>query len=1033
MSSFEDDLLGLFQQEANTILSQLQEDLKSFESSSERQELLVRMRRAAHTLKGGARAAELPEAEMLSEALENALRRCSHETFGPAKQAVVDSVRQLLLQSLDADEIPPSSQVQQSLLALEGLATMAEQDTTPASSAIEDVFEQEAKAQVEQIRLSLQSPLDGLQLAISSAADLEGAARSIDDPVTEGLAERIKTLLRAVSQHPSQAPAHWKEIVLEGLDSLSQGLAGNPMAVSQVLATIGRMTEAETQTNSLPLEREKDLGPEVLPSTPAVEPPFQLQVPSLPGALQVQDSLELSMDSEPTEVSFETGLRATFQAEADDKIVELTDCLLALEQSSPENIHPESLEAVFRQFHSLKGAARSVGALGMESLCQSSESLLASIKKGKVELWRDGMDALHRAVNLLTALNQAKTPPAAREIQDCSELLEGLADGSVAPLVSAPTSVSIEFATGVGYEQETIRVPTRKLEKLATQVNELLSIKLASQQRVLDTRQIGHQFKGWELEWSRLQPDLAQLQQSDNTRSLEKLERFLSLNAAFVKELRAQVSNLTRAADSDRRRAVALVDNTQEQAKKLLMYPFSTILNRLPKVARDLSRSLGKLVDFNLDGVQVEIDRRILEKLQDPLLHLVRNAIDHGVESPETRIKFNKPPRSRVSIYVQSRRNSQIQLIIRDDGAGVNVERVRQSALRAGLITTEHPAWRDDKEALQLIFQSDVSTSGQVTAISGRGLGMAIVREQVTKLGGTIHVESQEGQGTTFTILLPVTLSTFRGILVKAQGRVFVFPTLQVARVLRIRSDRDIRNIDGQPNIFLDGKVVPLVHLANQLGLGATESSPSNLLTLVLESEQRHLAVVVEEIVSEQEVLVRELRPPLSRIAALAGISILGTGEFAPILNVNHLVCSLSSERQGALSAVPQKRETDWNILLVDDSLTSKALLKNIMESAGYRVLTASDGAEAMAALRSGSWDLVVSDVEMPRVNGLQLTRWIRTESDTPNIPVILVSTLYSEDDRMRGLESGANAYVVKGDRSQTALIDSIRFILRSK
>ena len=365
-----------------------------------------------------------------------------------------------------------------------------------------------------------------------------------------------------------------------------------------------------------------------------------------------------------------------------------------------------------------------------------------------------------------------------------------------------------------------------------------------------------------------------------------------------------------------------------------------------------------------------------------------------------------------------------------DDGAGINTEKVKESAVKHGVLSAADAHRMGDTEARALIFQAEVSTSPMITRLSGRGLGLAIVREQTEKLGGTVSVENQPGRGTGFRLLLPSLLATFRGVLIEVAGRVFVVPTAHVECVARVRPG-DIQTVEGRETIVLSGRAVALVRLADVLALPQADSTdgPSAAPIMVLGLGEQRVAFAVGAILDEQEVLVKPLRKPLSRVRNIAGATVLGSGRVAPILHVADLLKSARKSGGAArVAAVTEPAETGARTLLVvEDSITSRMLLKGILESAGYKVKTAVDGLDAFTLLRAEKFDLVVSDVEMPRLNGFDLTARIRADKKLSELPIVLVTALERREDRERGIDVGANAYLVKSSFDQSNLLDAVR------
>jgi len=449
-------------------------------------------------------------------------------------------------------------------------------------------------------------------------------------------------------------------------------------------------------------------------------------------------------------------------------------------------------------------------------------------------------------------------------------------------------------------------------------------------------------------------------------------------------------------------------------------------------MVRDLSRERGKEVDLQIEGGDTELDRKVLEEIKDPLMHLLRNAVDHGLETPEEREKAGKPRRGTVTVSAFQKGNN-IVIEVRDDGAGINVQRVKQAAAKGKLISSDEAETMTDEEAFRLIFASGLSTSPVVTDISGRGVGMDVVRRNIEGLRGQVDVDSAPGQGTKITLILPLTLATTQELLIQVSSQTFGLPISAVERIQRI-SLEDISSVEGKEAIMVDSEPVSLVHLGDVLGLprDAENDKPDQKIPVViLNSVKKRIAFLVDGVVGQQESVVKSLGKQLSRVPNVAGATILGTGQVIMTLNPVDLTMSARTTEGRSMKAVQTaqakveavKRPT---VLVVDDSLTTRTLEKNILETAGYEVKLATDGAEALDILQADGCDLVVSDVLMPRMNGLELTETIRGNPKLKELPVVLVTSLDSREDREKGIELGANAYVVKSNFDQANLLQTI-------
>jgi len=784
-------------------------------------------------------------------------------------------------------------------------------------------------------------------------------------------------------------------------------------------------------------------------------------------------------------------LLTTFQGEAAEHLQAIADGMLTLEKGTSTSDRTSLIEGIYREAHSLKGAARAVNLKEIEALCQPLESLLASWQKLDSPPPPEHFDLIYQTVTVLEDLvaQAGKAVPAALSTQarEMAQLLSRVLAskpgdsaaiepvhkpqplaGAMARMIPnpAPTPVEPEKtantspaaqapATRVDLPTpgptlrdkpvvaETIRVATAKLDALLLQAEEFIAAKLIAGQRAADLREAVAEFDLWQKYWAKVQPLLRDLkrwpggngtqhQTEQFCRIASQLREFLEWNAELVKNLEQKLTLILRAAEQDTRVIGGLVDNLLVDVKKVLMLPFAMLLETFPKFVRDLAREQGKEVDFTIHGREVEIDRRILQEIKDPLLHLVRNSIDHGLETPQERTRRHKPVSGRLSITIAQRDSGKVEICVADDGVGIDPEKVKAAAVKQGLLTAAEAEGLSDAEARQLIFRSGISTAPIITTISGRGLGLAIVQEKVEKLGGSLQVEAGPTNGTIFRLILPLTLATFRGTLIQVGQRLFVVPTTYLERVVRVKA-ADVKTVENRETILLNGHPVALASLAATLGVPPQEQARRQdgfLTVLVLNVSGQRLGFWVDGVLNEQEVLVKNLGPQLQRVPNIAGATVLGSGAVVPILNVTDLVSSAIKKSapqrvigQGKKEAEPQAK----SILVAEDSITARTLLKNILELAGYRVQTAVDGLEGFTALQRDHFDLVVSDVEMPRLNGFELTARIRADKRLAELPVILVTALESPEDRKRGIEVGANAYLVKSSFDQGNLLDLIQ------
>jgi two-component system, chemotaxis family, sensor kinase CheA len=748
---------------------------------------------------------------------------------------------------------------------------------------------------------------------------------------------------------------------------------------------------------------------------------------------------------------FRNKLLATFKVEAEEHVTAMASALVELEKAADPEKHPPIIESAFREAHSLKGAARAVNWTEVENLCQTVEGKFSALKRREARFSPELFDELHLAVDSLATKLRSRGPenkteePRATNRSPSAEVREARETAAGSPGVTDGT-VSASFAPPAAESPSggTVRIATAKLDAIFLQAEELLSAKLAAQRRAADLRETASAFTLGRRRRFELRPSLQGLDTSrqihssakgsvDGNAHLERVLEYLEWEDAHSKFLENSLAEQVRAGEQDARSLAGRLDSLVEEMKRLLMLPFAPILALLPKLVRDLSREQGKEIDFEIQGSEVEVDKRILEEMKDPLIHLLRNCADHGIEKPQVRAAKMKSLRGRMILSIKPKDAGRIEVLITDDGAGIEFERVRAAAVKQGVITESEAAKLDEAATLSLVFRSGVSTNPILTDLSGRGLGLAIVKEKVEKLGGTVEVETHRDAGTTFRMVLPVTLATSRGILVRSGEHIFILPTSGVERVTRVSSE-DVRTVENRETIELGGQAIAFERLEDVLELPRrpTTDGKGKRPALVLSSSGTRLAFGVDEILGEQEVLVKNPPKPMSRVGHMAGATVMGSGEVVPILNVADLVKSVA--RAGRATFEPERAEAGpskpKSILVAEDSITARSLLKGILESAGFAVRTAVDGADAFATLKTEVFDLVVSDVDMPRMSGFDLTAKIRADKTLSKTPVVLVTALESREDRELGIDVGADAYIVKSSFDQSNLLEIVQRLI---
>ena len=724
--------------------------------------------------------------------------------------------------------------------------------------------------------------------------------------------------------------------------------------------------------------------------------------------------------------AFRQRLLETFTQEAKEHIDNLSNGLLELKKSSDQKSSKALVETLFREAHSFKGASRSVNIVELEEVCKAMEEVFShykllglTIPDPLIEIMLEASDLLS-ILSLGTELSRRDQKPHVQEV--ITRLHKQLEPDFLIPMKEvSPLAFVSEVPQKIIQEikpdespkvqeeskaAETIRIPLKKLNSIMEQTEEMLFAKIVSKRH---TEML-----------SSIMEEIGELKkmQSNPHAMISKLVSVESMMHKAIKQSKG-----------DAREIALSVDRLLAQMKEALTLPFSTLFYTLPKIVHDMAKSVGKEAVLNVIGGEIEIDRRILEEMHDPLIHLLRNAVDHGIESIQERTRQGKSSVGIITLTLNQKSATKVELTVSDDGEGINPKKITLAAIKKGIIDQESAEALDEQSILNLVFQSGITTALSVTDLSGRGLGLAIVQEKAQQLGGQAYVRNKQEGGAEFTVLLPLTMATFRGVVVSLMNQKYIFPSERIFRVMSVGHER-IKNVEEKEMVVVDHHVIPFYHLSTILELPTPYIESSSVSVVVIASGNELLAIAVEAIDYEEEVMVKSLGKQLSRVKNIAGVALLASDIPALILNVSDIFKSVGmvSLKSAVQKKAVQKQKS--RILVVDDSPTTRALLQNIMEMVGYDVVSAVDGLDAFEALQKEPFDLVVSDVDMPRMNGFELTESIRRDSKNAELPIILVTSLESEEDKEKGMRAGANAYIVKSTFDQNNLLENIQLLI---
>ncbi len=714
-------------------------------------------------------------------------------------------------------------------------------------------------------------------------------------------------------------------------------------------------------------------------------------------------------------------LLETFQVEAAEYLETINQALLRLERKPEEEERQQVLQEAFRAAHSMKGAARAVELKDIANLSHAMENILQQARDEGLALDTETCDLLYKTLDTVGQFLGGEEV----EIEPLLVLLLERVGGKVVPVEEEAepqetNEVLVSFRPG----EETVRVSVGKLDDLMAQVGELLVSKISAEQRQVDAQSVRYQLSQLSKTWQELRTQVQRL----NGNAGNHIHGVLERQSENMQSLLQEFDVLDQSINRDTMQLGMVTSGLQEEVRRLRMVPFQTLVPGLERALRDAARTEDKEVAFQVEGGETELDKKILETLKDPLLHLLRNAVSHGIESPEKRTASEKPAQGQVRLFIRQR-GSEVRIMVSDDGQGFDLEALRQSAVMRGGSAPDENASAD--ELIGLAFQPGVTTSQQVTAMSGRGVGLDVVRQGLKTIQGRISIHNQPGQGTAIELIVPTSLAMTRGLLVRVGNEHYVLPLLSIEK---IEEPRDSFVVGGKRMLNVAGTPLPLVSLAAALERPVSEEEQSpNLLAIIMGVAEQRLALLVDDVLTEQDLAIKALGQPLQQMRNVAGAALLGNGEPVIVLNPADL---LKSALNTHVHDLPINRiETDraepsTHILVVDDSITTRTLEKNILEAAGFIVTTATDGLEALKYLKGNSIDLVVADIEMPNMNGFALTRNLKESTEYGHLPVILVTSLESREDREQGMLSGADAYILKRGFDQAELLATIQRFL---
>lgn len=751
----------------------------------------------------------------------------------------------------------------------------------------------------------------------------------------------------------------------------------------------------------------------------------------------------------------EMSMMDLFRMEAENHCATLTDDLLALEQKPGDG---ELLESLMRAAHSIKGAARIVAVDHAVQVAHAMEDVFVAAQEGKISLDRDTIDILLNGVDMLKDIAQTADDETEKWFNEHKPAIDGLTrtftaiisgeksatpstTQSDSPTESTPPAIATQSVQAPLKKQDQTRhddidekVMDRALRVSAEGMNRLMG--LAGQIRI-------------EARWlPTFAKNIVRLKQRhdelfrlfDNSRQQIKTdEREEFSENAFIgirqkiDQCRTMLSKFLAELENHAQHSTDISHKLYQEVISNKMRPFSEGIRGFPRMVRDVSRELNKEVRLEIIGAETFVDRDILEKIEAPLNHLIRNAIDHGIEFPEERVQAGKPREG--TIRLEARHSSgMLNIEVSDDGRGINLEKLRKTIVAKKMVSEEMARDLREHELLELLFLPNFSTKGTISKISGRGVGLDVVHSVVHEVRGVVRSTTKLGEGTRYEMQLPLTLSVLRALLVDIYNEPYAFPLVAIDHVIKIHK-KELKEMEGRQYITLKDKRIGLVSARQVLKKPPEEPADDQILIVILSDRLNQYGLIVDKFFSISDLVVQALDPRINKLQNISAAAILEDGSPVLIIDVEDMVRSMDSLISGnRLERIDdllgsETREAK-RILVADDSITVREVERKMLTAKGYVVDVAVDGMDAWNALNSAKYNLVVTDIDMPRMNGIELVDMIKKDPNLNEIPIIIVSYKDREEDKNRGLEAGADYYLTKGSFQDETLVRAVEDLI---
>ncbi|MGB5080562.1 MAG: Hpt domain-containing protein [Burkholderiales bacterium] len=1071
------ELLGVYLEESEEVLASVNEQLALLSEHHASKEALTTIRRGFHTLKGSGRMVGLTRVGEAAWAVEQTLNDWLQEEKAatPALLELIARAHQYFAQNVTRLKAGEASSDEQALVAAaarvrsDELTERAAEESAPAAAVVpkaDEIVLEPIPASQEHIQPAAAAPEEYIQLGSNRVsttlfAIFSGEARAhvatIREEhetlrqhgiVTDTLMRAVHTLagtsgtlkIMALSDLGYAFEHALHKLAASELSEEEQSLVGEAMDTidSMVSGVLEMKVPAPVPGLVERLERVGGPPPEQVPGEEASQGVARAAEPDAADAAMPEeksdevdlDDLTLERRQRRLDDDLDPELLQIFLDEAHELIPSVGSTLRDW-QDSPGN--PVLGQAMARVLHTLKGSARMAGAMAIGELTHHMESRVEnalSVKSLPTMLFEELQTSWDRMGVLFEQLQNPAAPEAQPDEVAPVPVREAEIGRAPVPLPKAVSPTEREIQP-----KALLRVRADVIDRLVNEAGEVAiarsriegemrALKGAMQELTDNVVRLRAQLREIEIQAeSQMQSRLELAREAKREFDPLEFDRFTRfqevtrLMAESVSDVQTVHQNLVNTVDETEKALLAqarLNRDLQQGLMRVRMVTFGSLQERLYRIVRQTAKEVGKRANLDIKGIQVELDRSVLERITAPFEHLLRNAITHGIEAPEARRAAGKPEIGEIRLDL-SQEGNEVQLALSDDGAGLDIEAIRKTAIDKGLI--EPGAEFSDAEVADFIFDAGFSTATEVTQVAGRGVGMDVVRSEVAALGGRVEMNFTRGQGTRFVIYLPLTLAVTQTVLVRAGNKSYAIPSVMVEQVLQLRQEQ-LESAYASGHTEWQGRRYPFHYLPHLLGVSEAVAEQKRFSpTLYLRSGTNAIALHVDEMVgSNQEIVVKSIGPQLQRIAGITGATVLGTGEIVLILNPVQLALKEAGLAPTVAREAPKPvmATTQPTIMVVDDSLTVRKVTGRLLERQGYLVVTARDGVEAMEKLQTLVPDVMLVDIEMPRMDGFDLTRNVRADARLSRVPVIMITSRTADKHQNYAREIGVDHFLGK-------------------